>query len=184
MRFVHIAALIAVSLPIVGMISTAEARTHHHHYKHHRSVSFHQHTAKAYKTASLCVSDNNGRTSCQGAVETSQEGFSGRLHRHASRRGGACDGFQRCRCGTTAARLHGLPYSYKGFNLKLASEWGRAFPHTSFHVGAVGVKPHHVLTVIGGSNCSSATVQDDAGTYQRNVCNMTFVSVSSGMAMN
>lgn len=92
---------------------------------------------------------------------------------------GACDGFQRCRCGTTAARYHGLPYSYNGLNLKKASEW-YAFPRTSFGIGAVGVAPHHVLTVTAGSSCSSATVHDDAGTYQRNVCGMTFVSVSVG----
>ena len=98
--------------------------------------------------------------------------------RHYSRRGGACDGFQRCRCGTTAARHFGLPYAYKGFNLKLAWEWQRAFPRTSFHVGVAGVKPHHVLAVVGGSSCASATVSDDAGTYQRNVCRMTFVEVS------
>lgn len=91
--------------------------------------------------------------------------------------GGACDGFQRCRCGTTAARYHHLPYSYKGFNLKQASEWRRAFPRTSFHAGAVGVKPHHVLTIVAGSDCASATVYDDAGTYRRSVCGMTFVSV-------
>ena len=96
---------------------------------------------------------------------------------HARSGGGACDGFQRCRCGTTAARDHGLPYSYKGFNLKMASEWARAFARTSFHIGAVGVKPHHVLTVTGGSNCSLATVHDDRGTYQRNVCGMTFVAL-------
>lgn len=98
-------------------------------------------------------------------------------HHHFSKHSGACDGFHRCRCGTTAARRHGLPYAYKGYNLKLASEWPRAFPHTSFGVGVVGVKPHHVLTVVGGSSCQSATVYDDAGTYQRNVCRMTFVSV-------
>ncbi|MDO8683960.1 MAG: hypothetical protein Q7N50_10820 [Armatimonadota bacterium] len=40
--------------------------------------------------------------------------------------------------------------------------------------------PHHVLTVEGGSDCRSATVYDDAGTYQRNVCGMTFVAVSGG----
>ena len=96
-------------------------------------------------------------------------------HYYRHHGGGACDGFQRCRCGTTAARYHGLPYSYKGFNLKLASEWPRAFPRTSFGIGVVGVKPHHVLTVVGGSTCSSATVHDDAGTYQRNVCRMIFV---------
>jgi hypothetical protein len=95
-------------------------------------------------------------------------------HRHY----GSCDGFHRCRCGTTAARYHGLPYSYKGFNLKMASEWLRAFPRTVFHVGALGVKPHHVLSIVGGSSCAAATVHDDAGTYRRNVCRMQFVSVN------
>ena len=96
------------------------------------------------------------------------------------RHSGACDGFHRCRCGTTAARKHGLPYSYNGYNLKMASEWGRAFPTTSFGIGAVGVKPHHVLTIVGGSSCERPTVYDDAGNYQRNVCGMRFVSVSGG----
>ena len=94
-------------------------------------------------------------------------------HRHS----GSCDGIHRCRCGSTQASHFGLPRIYKGFNLWLASEWARAFPHTSFHVGAVGVRPGHVLRVVGGSDCRSATVADDAGTYQRNVCRMTFVSV-------
>ena len=100
-------------------------------------------------------------------------------HHHAHHHAGACDGFHRCRCGTTAAKLHGLPYNYNGYNLKMASEWRRAFPHTSFGPGVVGVKPHHVLTVVAGNDCHSATVRDDAGTYQRNVCGMTFVAVGS-----
>lgn len=99
--------------------------------------------------------------------------------RHYARRGGACDGFHRCRCGTTTARYHGLPYNYNGLNLKMARSY-YAFPRTSFGIGAVGVRPHHVLTVVGGSDCRSATVHDDAGTYQRNVCGMTFVSVGGG----
>lgn len=140
---------VALLVAMLAMVGTAEAR-HHHRHQHYR-----HHHARNY-----IAQDANGN-----AV---------RHYRHA----GACDGFQRCRCGTTAAREHGLPYAYKGFNLKMASEWGRAFPRTSFRVGVVGVKPHHVLTVVGGSSCSSATVHDDAGTYQRNVCRMTFVAVS------
>ena len=95
-------------------------------------------------------------------------------HHVAHRGGGACDGFQRCRCGTTAARINGLSYDHNGMNLKKASSW-YAFPHTSFGVGAVAVYPHHVATITGGSSCSSATVHDDAGVYQRNVCGATFV---------
>ncbi len=97
---------------------------------------------------------------------------------HASHRG-SCDGFHRCRCGTTAARLNGLPYNYNGMNLKMAREW-YGFPHTGFGVGAVAVYPHHVATITGGSSCSNATVSDDAGTYQRNVCGATFVSPGGG----
>ena len=93
--------------------------------------------------------------------------------------GGACDGFQRCRCGTTAARLNGLSYDHNGMNLKTASSW-YAFPHTSFRPGAVAVYPHHVATITGGTSCASATVHDDAGVYQRNVCGATFVVPGGG----
>jgi hypothetical protein len=94
-------------------------------------------------------------------------------HRH-----GSCDGIHRCICGSTQAKHFGLPRMFKGFNLWQASEWARAFPHTSVHAGAVGVKPHHVLRIAGGSDCRSATVVDERGTYQRNVCGMTFVAVN------
>ena len=97
---------------------------------------------------------------------------------YASHRG-SCDGFNRCRCGTTAARLHGLPYNYNGMNLKMAREW-YGFPHTDFGPGTVAVYPHHVATITAGSNCANATVTDDAGTYQRNVCGATFVSPGGG----
>ena len=97
---------------------------------------------------------------------------------------GSCDGIHRCRCGTTAADKHGLPWNYNGFNLKRAVEWTHAFTHTTFQVGAVGYVRHggpsgHVFTVVGGSNCQRATVYDDAGTYKRNVCGATFLSVSN-----
>lgn len=99
---------------------------------------------------------------------------------HARRGGGACDGFQRCRCGVTAARNFGISYAHNGWNLKRASVWAQAFPRTSFHISAAGVAPHHVLKVVGGSSCADATVTDEKGTYQRNVCNMTFVAVGGG----
>ena len=102
-----------------------------------------------------------------------------RSHHYAYRGGGKCDGFQRCRCGTTAARHFGLAYNHNGWNLKEAREWKR-FPHTSFHVGAAGVVEHHVLAITGGSSCANAQVHDDAGDYTRNVCHMTFVEVGGG----
>lgn len=157
MKIRIMAVVLTVALSFVATMSTAQAKVKHKHHNTHRVIrdvtprfAIRHHTLSAKR----------------------------HTRRHVSRRG-ACDGFQRCRCGTTAARKHGLPYSYNGLNLKKASEW-YAFPHTSFGVGVVGVAPHHVLTVTGGSSCSAATVYDDAGTYQRNVCNMTFVSVSSG----
>lgn len=100
---------------------------------------------------------------------------------HHTRHAGSCDGFIRCRCGTTAARRHGLAYDYNGWNLKMAREYLH-FPRTSFQVGAVGVRPdgHHVLTIEGGDSCSKATVYDENGSYQRNVCGFTFVAVNGG----
>jgi hypothetical protein len=94
----------------------------------------------------------------------------------------SCDGIHRCRCGTTAADKHGLPWNYHGHNLKQAREWPHTFPHTSFHIGAVGYVPRggptgHVFTVVGGADCRTATVYDDAGTYERNVCGAVFVEV-------
>jgi hypothetical protein len=100
-------------------------------------------------------------------------------YHHSSSRG-ACDGFHRCRCGTTQAAHFGLPLNYRGHNLKLAAEWGRAFPRTGFHAGAVGVRPHHVLRVIQVTGPSTAIVADDAGTYERNVSGFAFVSVTGG----
>ena len=99
-------------------------------------------------------------------------------HTHYSH-AGSCDGFHRCRCGTTAARHFGLAYNHNGWNLKEAREWKR-FPHTSFHVGAAGVVEHHVLAITGGSDCAHAQVHDDAGDYSRNVCHMTFVEPGGG----
>ena len=153
--------LAALAVATIALSVPAEARGHHH-YRHHH-----------IRTAHI--------PSEMGAGAFYQTTGAHRAHnRHHARRGGACDGFQRCRCGTTAARHFGLPYAYKGFNLKMASEWARAFPHTSFHAGVAGVKPHHVLAVVGGSDCHSASVYDDAGTRRRNVCGFTFVEVGGG----
>ena len=149
-----IIALCAAAL--FAFVSTsAEARQRHHHYRHYS----HHHTRAHY------AMDANGNG----------------IHRHHyARRGGACDGIHRCRCGSTQTAYFGLPRIYNGHNLWLASEWLHAFPHTSFHVGAVGARPGHVLRIVGGASCSSATVSDDAGTYRRNVCGLTFVEVSGG----
>lgn len=95
---------------------------------------------------------------------------------------GRCDGYHRCRCGVTAAAYNGVALDYKGFNLKRAVEWIRAFPRTSFNAGTVGYvrsggPSGHVFTVVAGTNCADATVRDDRGTYQRSVCHATFVAV-------
>jgi hypothetical protein len=86
-----------------------------------------------------------------------------------------CDGFTRCRCGTTAARLHGLPYNYQGHNLKQAATW-YIFPRTTCHAGAVGIPhAHHVYTVNHCNGDGTASVTDDAGTYTRRVAGNVFV---------
>lgn len=92
---------------------------------------------------------------------------------------GKCDGFHACRCGTTAARQAGLPYDFKGINLKQARSWLR-FQRTSIKAGAVGYVSRggptgHVFTVMSYSGGRTATVKDDAGTYERNISGATFV---------
>ena len=180
----------AVAFIAVLLTTQAEAKHRYHHYR----IQYMQGDRIPLREASGCVISNNKHASCYEHVNnrsanviqrtTSTEQISARRHHYGRTRyvrGGACDGFQRCRCGTTAARHFGLPYNYRGFNLKLAWEWQRAFPRTSFGIGVAGVKPHHVLTVVGGSSCAAATVYDDAGTYQRNVCGMTFVAVNGNV---
>src|SRR5689334_6290469 len=54
-----------------------------------------------------------------------------------ARRGGACDGFYRCRCGVTQARHYGFPLVYNGHNLKQAVGWKQAFNQTSPAPGVV-----------------------------------------------
>jgi hypothetical protein len=172
--------LAALAVATIALSAPAEARGHHHS-RHHRVISGSFAPAVAWGASNQTWGHHratNASLRYQRARHRVVDGTSARLH--YGRRGGACDGFQRCRCGTTAARHFGLPYAYKGFNLKMASEWAHAFPHTSFHIGVAGVKPHHVLAVVGGSDCHSAKVYDDAGTRQRNVCGFTFVEVSGG----
>ena len=92
---------------------------------------------------------------------------------------GKFDGFHGCRCGTTAARLAGLPYIFRGINLKQAVGW-LAFVRTEIKRGAVGYVRHggptgHVYTVLSYNGVKMATVEDDRGTYERDVRNATFV---------
>lgn len=124
------------------------------------------------------------QTSISDGYQTFHEDYSARrkIKRH-----GACDGFQRCRCGVTAARKAGLPLTYNGFNLKRAVEWIRAFPRTSIHAGAVGYvrkggPSGHVFTVVSYNGGATATVYDDRGTYERAIGNAIFVNPSGRMA--
>lgn len=163
---------ILAALAVLFITTQADARIRHSQGRISAHAVTHVKTAHA------------GPRAKQTAVRASNADFSARrvIHRrhYTSRRGGgACDGFTRCRCGTTAARNFGIPYTYNGWNLKQANQW-RHFPRTGFGIGVAGVQEHHVLKVVGGSSCSNATVTDDAGTYQRNVCNMTFHSVTGG----
>jgi len=88
---------------------------------------------------------------------------------------GACDGIHRCRCGSTQANYFGLPRIYNGHNLWRAAEWKDAFPHTTPHIGAVGYQhgggpSGHVFRIVSYSGGCTATVSDDAGQYERNIC--------------
>lgn len=96
----------------------------------------------------------------------------------ADARGGSCDGFHRCRCGVTAARLAGLPLNYNGMNLKMARTYYQ-FPRTSCHAGAIGIPhAHHVYTVRTCNGDGTAVVTDDAGTYTRSVRGNVFVDAN------
>ena len=100
--------------------------------------------------------------------------------RHARR--GHCDGFRRCRCGTETAAYNGLPLDYMGLNMKKASDYKR-LQHTAFGPGVIAVKPngHHALTVTGGADCHNASIHDDRGDRQRDVCGWTFVMAHGGV---
>ena len=82
---------------------------------------------------------------------------------------GKCDGIHRCICGSTQARHFGLPRIYNGYNLWQAREWGRAFPRTTAHAGAVAVWPHHVARIVQPLENGKAIVADERGTYERSI---------------
>jgi hypothetical protein len=89
---------------------------------------------------------------------------------------GRCDGYHGCRCGVTAARFAGLPLNYRGHNLKQAVGFKRALPrvseprpgHILYQTG--GGPTGHVSTIVSVSGRCTATVKDDRGTYERNIC--------------
>ena len=100
-----------------------------------------------------------------------------------SRHYGSCDGIHRCRCGHVQASHFGLPRNFNGHNLWRAVEWVHAFPRTTIHVGAVGYVRHggpsgHVFRIAAYSGGPTATVSDDAGTYERRITNAIFVDPS------
>ena len=75
-----------------------------------------------------------------------------------------------------------LPRIYNGYNLWQAREWTRAFPHTTARAGVVmyqhgGGPTGHVSRIVQLTGSCTATVTDDAGTYERNICSRgaTFV---------
>src|SRR5260221_4891861 len=93
----------------------------------------------------------------------------------ARRSGSLCNGIDRCRCGSTQARYFGLPRMVNGHNLWQAREWARAFPHTTAHAGAVmyqhgGGPTGHVSRIVSVNGTCTATVADERGQYERNIC--------------
>lgn len=55
-------------------------------------------------------------------------------------------------------------------DLNLAANWARKRPRTSAGPGAVVVWRHHVAEIVSMSGRCRATVHDNAGTYQRDIC--------------
>jgi len=102
-----------------------------------------------------------------------------RRHHRAS----ACDGIHRCKCGSTQAAYFGLPRTYKGHNLWQAIGWKRAFPRTSAAPGMVGYQrgggpTGHVFRIVSITGACRATVIDDRGQYERNICGRGAVFVN------
>ncbi len=156
MTTLKIATAIAV---LISITSTADAAKRHKNHKPPIILKIDQMQVYAF--------DANGNKSS--ALVTT---FSAKRHSHRS---GNCDGFSRCRCGVTQANHFGLPLSYNGYNLKQASEWPRAFRHTSLHVGAVmyrhgGGPTGHVSRVVSIEGGCNITVADEAGQHPDSAC--------------
>jgi len=152
MRIKHMAAiLIAVSLPLVG--STAQAK--HRHHSHHKI----SHTVSV---GSSCALDNNGRTSCQGAVETRQRSrqavsSDGAMLPHPS----GCPRVAFCACGASV-RVFGKSIR----SLWPARAWYR-FPRTSPASGMVAVRAHHVFVLESQVDGSEWLISDyNSGGHQ------------------
>ena len=99
--------------------------------------------------------------------------------------GGSCDGIHRCICGSTQARYFGLPRVVNGHNLWQAIEWVHAFPHTTPRAGVVmyqhgGGPTGHVSRLVSNPVGCTATVADERGQYERNICSRgaRFVAVN------
>ena len=80
-------------------------------------------------------------------------------------------------CGLTQRIYFGI----KDTTLNLALEWARKFPHTSAQPGAVVVQRRHghalgggpgghVSRIISVNGACRATVTDEKGTYERDIC--------------
>ena len=80
-------------------------------------------------------------------------------------------------CGATQMRHFGIHDS----SFRLARNWAKLLPHTSAHVGAVVVQSRsgrdsaghqggHVSRIVALHGACSATVADEKGTYERDIC--------------
>ena len=110
------------------------------------------------------------------------------LHSVANARG-RCDGIHSCLCGRTQAEHFNLPRNYNGYNLWQARDWALAFQHVQAQAGAVmyqhgGGRTGHVSRIVALLDNCHATVSDDKGTYERNICTRgaTFVMPSMGLS--
>lgn len=84
-------------------------------------------------------------------------------------------------CGRFMCSVFGIQCVTKQHNLQLALEWPKVFRHTSAHAGAVVVQTRpgralgggrggHVSKIIAMKSPCRATVRDNRGTYERNIC--------------
>lgn len=170
MKIRIMAVVLTVALSFVATLSTAQAKVKHKHHNTHRVIRD--------VTPWFAINHLGVRHHILSAKRHTR--------RHVSRQG-ACDGFQRCRCGVTQANYFGLPLDYNGHNLKTAIAWVRAFSHTSAQAGVVmyqrgGGPTGHVSRIVELIGNCTATVSDDTGTYERNICSRgaVFMDVQGG----
>lgn len=152
--------LMTAGAPVLALIvilsaTTAEAK--------HRHVARHSPMA-----VTVCVSDNNSRTTCANAVLSRQASLPRRVDPNGNpaivRHPAGCPWRAFCGCGVSV-ELYGHPVR----ELYLARNYGYYFNAASFGPGMVGYRSHHVLVIRGGTITNALVYDPNSGGHQTRV---------------